>query len=251
MQIEEQEGGEQDQEMIVTFTFLLPPEESDDNLSVIRFARLRDLRPRRPSPLISLITQNAHMIANFAVQSWFMQQIQPENQIPPASADAMNNLDILPYILSGERRRKHRLCAICQEDFINPENIEMEDCNKEDIVRMPCHHLYHKSCIISWLSMTANCPHCRYGTIYNNLEILTDNEIFNSGIKDRMKARDEKLKSESDTDVEDEVVEKDDLKSSSKQIIESEMKQAPAYNTRSKRKITDDDQDRKCKRRTC
>ncbi|XP_027343057.1 uncharacterized protein LOC113855623 [Abrus precatorius] len=42
-----------------------------------------------------------------------------------------------------------RTCAICFEDFL-------------DGVRMPCLHMFHKTCIVDWLQVGHSCPVCRF-----------------------------------------------------------------------------------------
>lgn len=43
-------------------------------------------------------------------------------------------------------------CPICQDDYA--EDIEL--------LRLPCAHIFHSICIISWLRRNATCPVCRY-----------------------------------------------------------------------------------------
>lgn len=45
-------------------------------------------------------------------------------------------------------------CSICLEDYDHE--------GKENIVFMPCSHIYHKDCIIEWLLKSRYCPLCRY-----------------------------------------------------------------------------------------
>ena len=92
---------------------------------------------------------------------------------PRASQDCLSNLESLSN-LSEKRRLKHSKCLICQEDF--PVQL------KDPLLRLPCHHIYHKQCITQWLNRSATCPCCRY-------ELLTDNEEYNTGVRERMSQR--------------------------------------------------------------
>lgn len=42
-------------------------------------------------------------------------------------------------------------CAVCMEDFLPDEGGK----------QIPCGHVYHQSCISSWLSVGDSCPLCR------------------------------------------------------------------------------------------
>jgi uncharacterized protein YbaR (Trm112 family) len=55
----------------------------------------------------------------------------------------------------GQKIDKERVtieCSVCKEEF------DIEDL----VVDMPCLHLFHKVCIVSWLEAHNNCPVCRY-----------------------------------------------------------------------------------------
>ncbi|PSR89638.1 E3 ubiquitin-protein like [Actinidia chinensis var. chinensis] len=43
-------------------------------------------------------------------------------------------------------------CAICLDEF----HVGSE------VIRMPCSHVYHDDCIVSWLKTSNSCPLCRY-----------------------------------------------------------------------------------------
>ena len=134
----------EENDFVITFSFFLPIEEG-----------------RRPSELIELFTEHSQMIASVAVQRW----LNPPVVLPRAANDAINGLAELPAVLSEKRRLKHQMCAVCQEDFLKPNEEGEKDRNQEVITRMPCHHIYHKSCLRSWLETACNCPHCRYEVI--------------------------------------------------------------------------------------
>ena len=59
---------------------------------------------------------------------------------------------------------------------------------------MPCHHLFHQKCVVKWLKISCTCPSCRY-------ELLTENDEYNVGVRERMAKRD--LEMGFDTDIED------------------------------------------------
>ncbi|KAI8910313.1 hypothetical protein EDD86DRAFT_237826, partial [Gorgonomyces haynaldii] len=156
---------------IVSFSLILEQEPT------------QQLRPHR-TPVFRRAAQLAPML----ILQYIFDRMETNQQgQPPASASI---IDSLPVIQLTERRRsKHRSCAICLEDF------KMED--EKPIVRLPCHHLYHKDCISQWLKNSATCPHCRY-------ELPTNNEDYNRGVEERMHERNRRLRMEHDTDDEQE-----------------------------------------------
>ncbi|OQS00168.1 hypothetical protein THRCLA_06173 [Thraustotheca clavata] len=44
-------------------------------------------------------------------------------------------------------------CVVCLESFTN------EDTH---LVELPCHHVFHRSCLFPWLTSHDECPLCRY-----------------------------------------------------------------------------------------
>ncbi|KAF4396805.1 hypothetical protein F8388_004773 [Cannabis sativa] len=70
----------------------------------------------------------------------------------PATQESINKLKEL-NIKEGDDIATNNNCTICQE------NLLFEDMK---VVEMPCSHLYHKNCIVSWLKIKHLCPLCRY-----------------------------------------------------------------------------------------
>ncbi|KAJ3274567.1 hypothetical protein HDV01_002409 [Terramyces sp. JEL0728] len=179
-------------EFVITFQIFYPTEEDIPT-------RRMNLRPRshRRPPIPDLFEQSyigglAHFIIQVFIiitKQFLLRRLDASgNRTYPASETALEALQKFPH-LSEKRRQKHKLCAICQEDF--PEgpypvttsaseqtnetkDSENSEINYEEIVRMPCHH------------------------------ISTNDEEYNEGINTRMKDRNEKLNTEGDTDDESE-----------------------------------------------
>ena len=42
-------------------------------------------------------------------------------------------------------------CPICAEDFVH----------EHEVLRLPCSHFFHDSCVVPWLQQKQNCPICR------------------------------------------------------------------------------------------
>lgn len=68
------------------------------------------------------------------------------------AAQCRNLLDHLPLVSFNENSFKQTECAICLIDFVPDEKLR----------QLPCHgaHIFHPSCIDSWLQKNLICPHC-------------------------------------------------------------------------------------------
>ncbi|KAH3767822.1 RING finger protein [Pelomyxa schiedti] len=69
---------------------------------------------------------------------------------PPASTSAISTLPTVKI------QQKHiddkEECNVCKDDF------QLD----EEVVMLPCKHLYHQDCIKPWLNMHNTCPSCRF-----------------------------------------------------------------------------------------
>ncbi|EKX42502.1 hypothetical protein GUITHDRAFT_111475 [Guillardia theta CCMP2712] len=81
---------------------------------------------------------------------------------PPASQKAMATLKTKKY--AGETfHRQEATCAVCRwtEDYKYG----------EELLFMPCEHVFHKACLLPWLKSTNSCPVCR-------MTLETDDEKY-------------------------------------------------------------------------
>ena len=72
-----------------------------------------------------------------------------DNGPPPAARDKIDSL--ITIDISEKEIEDNLDCAVCKEDF----NIS------EKALQLPCGHVYHKDCIVPWLSLHDSCPTCR------------------------------------------------------------------------------------------
>merc|ERR1712228_905925 len=56
---------------------------------------------------------------------------------------------------------KAKDCAVCKDKFKR----------KELLIELPCHHRFHKDCILPWLNIRNSCPTCRH-------RLPTDNQFY-------------------------------------------------------------------------
>jgi hypothetical protein len=63
------------------------------------------------------------------------------------------NKDLTEYIEKVIDNNKNESCSICYCDYIE---------NNEDSIKLKCNHIYHETCIKTWLEKCGTCPICRY-----------------------------------------------------------------------------------------
>ncbi|CAN6851874.1 unnamed protein product [Brassica oleracea] len=99
---------------------------------------------------------------------------------PPASPSAIEAVNTVT--ISEENLAKEKVCAICKEEF------EVGEEGKE----LKCLHLYHPSCIVSWLNIHNTCPICRFevnlGVSHSHVDGEGSNNLGN-GRSNRIRTR--------------------------------------------------------------
>lgn len=102
------------------------------------------------------------------------QEVPPTPQrAPPASIKAIRQLPMIRVAPEDLVDQNNRECCVCLED------------NKldEKVIRLPCAHIFHASCIVDWLANhSCTCPVCRY-------ELPTDDPQYEAGRIERMNLR--------------------------------------------------------------
>jgi len=80
-----------------------------------------------------------------------MRQQHEDPGKPPASEKAISQLRTRTLTKEDEIQLTGHQCAVCQDKFVE----------KEDVTCLPCNHEYHKDCVLPWLNMHCTCPVCR------------------------------------------------------------------------------------------
>ncbi|PWY97522.1 hypothetical protein BCV70DRAFT_141635, partial [Testicularia cyperi] len=120
--------------------------------------------------------------------SQLMEQTQGSNAPPPASDEEIEKLE--KFTLADKDRimkAKNQDCPTCKEDFLpsGDENAESNmnvsedadppeetahgdataDKQQEELISMPCAHIFHLDCLVPWLKLHGTCPVCRISIV--------------------------------------------------------------------------------------
>jgi len=77
------------------------------------------------------------------------------------SRRAIQNLNIMYPDVTQEQLSNYSdtICIICREEMSNAAN--NADASIQQIKKLPCDHIFHKSCLRSWFQRQQTCPTCR------------------------------------------------------------------------------------------
>jgi hypothetical protein len=77
--------------------------------------------------------------------------LQSQRTLKPKHLSRRRRALLQQYIVSAHTLESQPTCPICANDY----TVE------EKLLELPCHHLYHESCVMPWLEVKGSCPTCR------------------------------------------------------------------------------------------
>lgn len=122
-------------------------------LTIYRIRRIATEIMRNPSHRgISTIDPILNVSRIFIMSDILEESMQDVPRPIPATEEAIQKLEKVTFQDCSESMRE---CTICSEEFHQNDLVNQ-------IVRMPCGHVYHQQCIQKWLKISHLCPLCRY-----------------------------------------------------------------------------------------
>eukprot|EP00667_Euglena_gracilis_P022301 EG_transcript_24756 len=85
---------------------------------------------------------------------------------PPTSSKALE--DLPEVTISSGHVAASEGCSVCKDDYTLG----------EVVLQLPCAHLFHKDCVLPWLTQHNSCPTCRY-------ELPTDDPAYEASRRHR------------------------------------------------------------------
>ena len=73
------------------------------------------------------------------------------NFVGPIKSDLLNVLPENRISDINKLNEENKKCLICLDEYVNNDNV----------IYLPCFHIFHKNCIIQWIKKHANCPLCK------------------------------------------------------------------------------------------
>ena len=109
--------------------------------------------------LNNLMSNMINNISNMAVNNLNI-NMNNENVNHGLDPQIINNLLVIKSNLS-ELSENEITCIICMDDFKND----------EDVIYLPCQHLFHRDCIYEWFKINDCCPTCKLKLTRENTDI--------------------------------------------------------------------------------
>lgn len=101
------------------------------------------------------------------------QPAQPQsNKPPPASADTIAKLPNVQVTADDLLEESNKECCVCLVE----QEVGSTAC------KLPCGHLFHRACVVSWIEKHCTCPVCRF-------ELKTSDATYEQQRQERMKKR--------------------------------------------------------------
>ncbi|PON68223.1 43kDa postsynaptic protein [Parasponia andersonii] len=94
--------------------------------------------------------------------------VEEEDDLPRPTPASKSAVEELPAIAASEELSN--VCVVCIEEFVKGEELR----------ELPCKHIYHKDCILTWLKQRNTCPECRYELAKEDDESNVELYIVNS-----------------------------------------------------------------------
>lgn len=117
---------------------------------------------RPPKPVVLPSPESLRATANLAID-----EFSTEVELTPSRPSTAETAELpgTPTSLETAIEFDPQECPICLNDF-SEESLS----SKERIIRLPCGHIYHRSCIVRWLAQPTqsgnkpkfNCPLCKH-----------------------------------------------------------------------------------------
>ncbi|KAJ8029740.1 hypothetical protein HOLleu_29212 [Holothuria leucospilota] len=70
---------------------------------------------------------------------------------PPASKDDIDKLETIKLTAADTAASSSNECPVCKDDF----------SIGDEVKKLPCEHIFHPDCVVTWLKMHNTCPVCR------------------------------------------------------------------------------------------
>ncbi|KAL9556353.1 hypothetical protein MBANPS3_001904 [Mucor bainieri] len=88
---------------------------------------------------------------------------------PPAPEQVIESLQKRP--LTDKEKSQETDCAVCKDQFES----------QEQVIELPCEHIFHDECIKPWLKLNSTCPVCRHSVLPDQQEHDNNSNNSNAG----------------------------------------------------------------------